>query len=198
MLLDQLKTGSQDETSLILTELQLLLGAELHKYVNHRFDSQGKVFVEELLQQTWIKVWRNMDQCHGVSCQSILAWIKKTALRTGLNMIRDDREFDELLRLEREHPSGEDGNSLCDEVSLIPQESGKTAASMWRPTEDQVIFSDLMQQWRASLTDQERKVFLLCLGGYSKSEIADMLNISRPRVSQYIEQIYRKNAGIGW
>lgn len=197
-LMDRMKTGSQEEINFTLAELQQLLGAELRNYVNHRFNSQGEVFVEELLHQTWVKVWLKMDQCRGFTCQSILAWIKKAALRIGINMVRDNRKFAELLRLESENSSDEDGSSPREETNVFPQENGGMAASMWRPTEDQVIFNDLIEKWRESLTDQERNVFRLILEGCSKSEIADMMDISRPRVSQYIEQISGKNAGIDW
>jgi len=174
------------------------MGDDLRKYVLRHFGRQGDFFVEELLQQTWIKVWRRIDQCDGFTCRTILAWIKQAALRTGLNMVRDQKKLEQLLSLEGERSSQEDGGSPCEETNFYTHENQGQAAWVRRPTEDQVIFNDLVKKWRSELTGQERKVLFLRLDGCSNSEIAAILNISRPRVSQYLDQIARKHAGFGW
>jgi RNA polymerase sigma factor (sigma-70 family) len=197
-LLDQLKDGSQDEINYTFEELQCLLGAEIRQFVAYHFYHRGEVFIEELLQQVWIKVWLKADQCRGQTHIAIRAWIKQIALRMGINMVRDGQRLEELIRISQENDVEEDKNSICDENELIGQESWGTVTSNWRPTEDQVIFHDLMQHWLKRLTNQEGKVFILFLDGYPKSEIAEIMKISRSRVSQYIDQILAKNTGVNW
>lgn len=197
-LVDRIKTGSQEDKNLSFARLQFEINDHLRKFVNFHFFSQGEEFIEELLHQTWIKVWQNIGQCRGRSRQSILAWTKSISLNLGYNLVRDNKKFDELLHLDAERSGEESESHSWEETNFRIKENKRGVSTLHRPTEDQVLFRDLMQKWQDQLTDQELRVFTLCLDGYSKSEIATILGISRPRVSQYIEQICSKNVGVDW
>lgn len=55
--------------------------------------------------------------------------------------------------------------------------------------EDALIAKERRAELLARLSQVQRRVIDLLAAGYSKSEIADMLGVSRPRVSQHIETL---------
>jgi RNA polymerase sigma factor (sigma-70 family) len=183
--------GKSDEVNQTIIKLQQLLGRDLLKFLNYQFFQQGEDFVTELLHQTWLKVWINAKQCTGDTQRSILKWVKTIAYHTGLNMIRDDKMLQESISIEESKP---------DKNRQPIQDNLDAAQGLWdnqqpsfRPVEESVIFQEKMEKLIKELSKQEYKVFSYSKDGYTGSEIAKLLSISKPRVSQYIKQIIKKN-----
>jgi RNA polymerase sigma factor (sigma-70 family) len=187
--LDRLRTGTGTEINLTLEELQCLLGGDLSKYVSRYFSQRDEIFIEELLQQTWHKVWSQASQCRGLDRRSILAWVKQIARRTGINMVRDGKKLEHFISLEELSASEDEDAPPWDESTVsAPVRWGAQPLSI-RPTEDEISLGELIQEGRRRLTDRQYEVFLLCLYESSKSSIAKILEISEQRVGQIIDQI---------
>jgi RNA polymerase sigma factor (sigma-70 family) len=166
----------------------------LKKYVNQLFLRQNEDFKIELVQLVSFKIWSNAGKCKGDSEQSILSWIKKIVYTSGVSLLRDGERLDQFIDLEL-NDSDDEGNSTDDG----PLDN---AINLWgvsdhseRAVEDDIIYRELIQSWIDKMTPQEHKVFVYRMYEYSKTEIAAKLGVSKPRVTQLIEQIDKKCTG---
>lgn len=194
-LLNQIFVSNAPEPTQKVEELESLLGEYLKRCAYHFFPQLGDDSKAELVQQTRIKVWLKAGQCKGSTRRSIFAWIKKIVYTTGINLLRDGEKPELFSDVER-NASTMDGASAENQPWDLAAGLWADSSNSRRTMEDDVVLRESIRTWMKELTNRERKVFLLCLYGYSKTEIAEMLQISNPRVSQYVEQIYNKYQNI--
>lgn len=189
--MDRIILANKEDQNWALEELRGLFEGNLNKLLLVWFNQQGDIFIEELLNAVWRKVSQKAIQCRGNSETSIFNWILKIARNTGLNMIRDNKKYEEILSLD-ELVSKEDNPQVADEQIGSGQSLWNSQDPSPRTIEDQIILDEQFRGWSNKLTKQEQKVFDLILDGYLKIDIADTLGISRPRVTQIIKQIELK------
>lgn len=190
--MDKLSIATLSEATLALDGLQQILGNDLIKYIHRKYGSEGSFFAEELIQQTWIRVWMKSGQCHSKSKDGILRWVYKIARNLGLNMLRDTRKLDEMISLDEDDSENnhEYLNLEFSQADHIVIESN--GLPFQRVTEDQAIQQDWLNRWSAKLTERERKAFSLWLYNFSNKQISELMHISKPRVTQLLKQIYKK------
>lgn len=180
------------EASILLASLQDILGNSLIKYVNYKYGNEGEFFSEELIQQTWIRVWMKSGQCHSKSRNGILRWVLKIAQNLGLNMLRDTRKLNEIVSLDECDSKTDDRfldfeSNHLEYIFVTPNES-----SFQRTVEDQAIFQETLARWTSKLTPRERKVFSLWLYNFPNKQISKIMRISESRVTQLLKQINKK------
>jgi len=187
-LVKELSTASLSETNAIFNELNELIGFRLQKYVAYRFGNQGQYFVDEVLQRTWITVWEKASQCRKESPASTIGWIYRISRNLAYNLLRDSKHIQEIVNLEED-----EGDEVAFPERTINRRklnSGPVFSN--RPTEERVIEDESKRIFLASLTKNQYPVFILWIYGYKEKEIADILEISPQRVSQYMKQISAK------
>ncbi len=188
-LIKALPTATIPQADLMIYELQTLIGNQLIRYVSHHFGNNGVEFIEEVVQRTWIKIWEKASQCHSSTSSSTYAWIYKIARNTALTLWRDMKKLDEVISfddvvfteaapqdLPTIHGSSRKGHIIKSE----------------RAIEEEIVEQEYQRSWKAFLSPKERQVYGLWIAGYTKSEIADILKMKRPRVSEYFRQIINK------
>jgi RNA polymerase sigma factor (sigma-70 family) len=180
-LLDLISNIDLEKRDEAFERLYDLLNDLLMKYLRGQFRSQGDDFHDEVAQSTWVKVLSKSTQCRGMTQASIFAWLKAIAYHTGLNLIRDDEKFEELIRQE------ETTNDLQGAVVV---KSKRT--SFFRAIEDTVFYRESVVNWLNNMTERQREVFYYRRYGLSKTEIAEKMKISNPRVTQHLKEIHRK------
>lgn len=176
----------------MLRGLQDILDSDLIKYVNYKYGNEGEFFTEELIQQTWIRVWMKSGQCHSKSRNGILRWVLRIARNLGLNMLRDTQRLKEIVSLD-ECDSNIDAGLL--NVESDPLEcifATPNDPSFQRTVEDQAILQETLALWTTKLTPRECKVFSLWLYNFSNKQISEIMCISESRVTQLLKQISKK------
>jgi RNA polymerase sigma factor (sigma-70 family) len=179
--LDLVASDNFETRSDAFDKLYDLFSNRIKKYLHRQFSSQGDDFIDEVIQRTWVKVFIKSTQCRGVTESSILSWIKTIARHTGLNLIRDDEKFEELIREEE---------ITSDLQGVVIQNS--TTKTYCRVTEEVVLNQEKVDNWYNRMTECQRRVFIYRLYGFSNTEIAEKFKISNPRVTQHITQIRKK------
>lgn len=163
-------------------KLHDLFDDQLKKYLQSQFRSQGDDFHDEVVQSTWVKVLSKSTQCRGLTQTSIFAWLKTIAYHTGLNLIRDGEKFEEFIQEEE---------ATTDLESVVTAKSD--CVTFTRATEDVVFYQEKITNWLNTLTERQREVFIYRLSGFTKTDIAEKMGISNPRVTQHLKEILRKH-----
>jgi len=155
VLIARIRAGSSDEFAEIIRRHQSRVFGILYRYER---DAQR---LEDLAQETFIKVWRALEQFDGRA--PFEHWLSKIAVRTALDHLRREKKHKQEIGLEELGEDALDWFRTGDEKSELDTRS---AAEILR-----LAMQDLSPTDRAIITMQE-------LEGHSVKEIAAVLNIS--------------------
>jgi RNA polymerase sigma-70 factor (ECF subfamily) len=155
VLIARIRAGSSDEFAEIIRRHQSRVFGILYRYER---DAQR---LEDLAQETFIKVWRALEQFDGRA--PFEHWLSKIAVRTALDHLRREKKHKQEIGLEELGEDALDWFRTGDEKSELDVRS---AAEILR-----LAMRDLSPTDRAIITMQE-------LEGHSVKEIAAVLNIS--------------------
>jgi RNA polymerase sigma factor (sigma-70 family) len=160
--------------------------------------------MDDVIQQTWIKVWLKANQCRGESRAEILGWIKTIAAHVGANMRRDSAKLVQLIRQEQEEETGE-VRRACSARQQSQVEGLDDTDHGLRPTEQAAQLRDFHSWMKRSLnkldqtlTCREKQVVDMLQQGISKGQIATQLSISGARVTQLLAQIQKKYSTLAY
>jgi len=155
VLIARIRAGSSDEFAEIIRRHQGRVFGILYRYER---DAQR---LEDLAQETFIKVWRALEQFDGRA--PFEHWLSKIAVRTALDHLRREKKHKQEIGLEELGEDALDWFRTGDEKSELDTRS---AAEILR-----LAMQDLSPTDQAIITMQE-------LQGHSVKEIAAVLNIS--------------------
>jgi len=172
-----------------------LVGGDLRGYIHSKFYDQGEEFVDEVTSHTWLKAYEAGPQINATNERQLMAWLKITAYHSAVDLLQDDRQLDEWAS--KQDDSGEDEDVPYEERLAEAKQLWREAGHGQRPTESAFFFRDEVAHALQRLTPVQQKVWLMCLYGYSKTEIALSLEISNPRVAEIVKQIKARNVRIG-
>jgi RNA polymerase sigma-70 factor (ECF subfamily) len=154
-LLGRIKAGSTEEFAEIVRRYQNRVFSILYRYER---DAQR---LEDLAQETFVKVWRALDQFDGRA--PFEHWLSKIAVRTALDHLRRERKFKQEIGLPELGEDALDWLRTGNEKSEL--DSRSAAEILW------LALRDLSPTDQMIITMQE-------LEGRSVKEISAVLNIS--------------------
>lgn len=149
--------------------------------------------MDELIQKTWLQVWEKAYQCKGTTQASIFKWIKTIAHNLGMNMVRDLQKLNQMIAFEDFETDLQADQYIHPQQSRHPQIMiGDEVSMSGEDTQIKLEFAESVKLLIHQLTPQEHNAFTLWVNGHPKNEIARMLNVKPPRVTQLFDQIAKK------
>jgi DNA-directed RNA polymerase specialized sigma24 family protein len=168
------------------------LRQQLEKIIQYKFPEQDGDFYNVLLNKTLQKIWLKAHQFRGQTGKECQGWVNQIIYTTGLDLIDDDKKLDECVSIDStsggvEAYSKNDEENFCIDIS-------RDNLSKPRPVEEEIVCQEYLNTlfYGSNLTKQERQVVMMLFDGYSKKVIADVLGVSKPRITQLIHQIQGK------
>ena len=150
ILISGCKQGEKSAMEMLYYRFSPVLFSLLRRYLSSRADA------EDLLQETFIKVFTNISDYNGTG--SFEGWLKRIAVNLALNHLKANKKFKT------------DFDSIDNIHVDIVASTIKTSSSL--EVQDLLSIIDL-------LPEQKRTIFKLYdVDGYSHKEIADMLGIT--------------------
>lgn len=191
-LLELIKKGQLFESLEIEQPQTQRLCQQLKKIIRYKFPEQDDDFCNVLLNKTLQKIWLKAHQLRGQTGKECQGWVNQIIYTTGLDLIDDDKKLDECVSIDSTF-GGVDAYSKNDEENFCIDISRDNLSKL-RPVEDEIVCHEYLYTliYGSSLTKQERQVVMMLFEGYSIKVIADVLGVSKPRITQLIHQIQEK------
>lgn len=123
--------------------------------------TQNRMEAEDVLQEGFVKVFKNIQSFKNLGENSLGNWIKRIMVNTAINYLRDQKKHRYMLDVETTDNISEDSENdfFTELISLV--------------SHDEIL--EIVQK----LPQGYRMVFnLFAIEGYSHAEVADMLQIS--------------------
>ncbi|MEK7594336.1 MAG: RNA polymerase sigma factor [Patescibacteria group bacterium] len=162
--------ASPDEKNMAFNELVEEFDLQLLRFARRITGSD--VLAEEVMQETYIKVWKNIDQFKSGEGSSFKAWIYRVTHNTALNYIRAIRETN----------GEQDVDAIIDVRSITsPAPSGDPS----KTAEDRETLKEKVQTMQEMIPHYQLAI-RMAAEGFSYEEIANTIGRTIPAVKSVL------------
>jgi RNA polymerase sigma factor (sigma-70 family) len=171
---DLLTLTAQGEQEAFIALYDKMVGVNMNgplvRRIRSRFSSLDDTQIENIVQHTMLKVFEKAHQYTGQTDNRAQSWVWRIAFNKGIDTVNVKEIVEDVETVF--YYVNDDGNTENSEESCIENED-------W-------------EQFLTSLSSRQKQVVTLLSQGYEREEIAKMLEISAPRVSQLLTEILGK------
>lgn len=169
--------GDQDA----FTELYNQYFPRLVRYVLNRVSSLDEAEAESIVQDVMFCVYRKAGTYNGNSDAQATSWLYRITHNRTIDITRAMRRFQEVELDADDRP-----------MSELPDPDNENDDDTRRAEEVDEEIRQYLNLFIQSLTPREREVLALKVKGLRSNEIAEIVGVSAPRITQLMQNIQRK------